>query len=280
MRKLIHECLSALSFIHERGVIHRSLGASSVSLNTFDVVESQSLEVKLQDFGFASRIAAIDDGTLRKARESGAVTPSQIQTYLVSEDIYAIGYAIAETVFGAFESSIEEANASAQPKVSPIMETWRINSPEDSNEEDGSSLGPVRASSASDQMSSPNLDQNSLKKLMEDVFSGDIQGSFRDYCVSEERWVDVVAFLDQENRAGWKLLDNMINCRRNPKDGQKSITELSDDDISDIVPSFLPAEVDLRSAPTARSLLDNALFSELRKPWWIKQPSDPMQLID
>lgn len=110
LRNLIKECLAALTFLHERGVIHRSIGASSITLNTFDVTQGDNLQVipcaappppahqqhnptrgcilasnptraqltplllvrreqvKLRDFGFASRAALLDDGTLRKAQ--------------------------------------------------------------------------------------------------------------------------------------------------------------------------------------------------------------------
>jgi len=40
------------------------------------------------------------------------------------------------------------------------------------------------------------------------------QGAFRDYCTAESSWEAVVDFLDAEDKAGWKLLETMILCRR------------------------------------------------------------------
>jgi len=40
--------------------------------STYEAGEGQGLAVKLRDFGFASRIARLDDETLRAARNAGA----------------------------------------------------------------------------------------------------------------------------------------------------------------------------------------------------------------
>ncbi len=92
LRHLIKECLCALVFLHERGVVHRSLvqkstcllvkstntdacmlqGAPSVGLSSYETGDAGGLQVKLRDFGFASRISRLDDATLKTARSAGA----------------------------------------------------------------------------------------------------------------------------------------------------------------------------------------------------------------
>ena len=37
----------------------------------------------------------------------------------------------------------------------------------------------------------PPTDQSALKKLIEDIYDGDMLGSFRDYCLAESDWQEV-----------------------------------------------------------------------------------------
>ena len=52
LRHLVKESLCALVFLHERGVVHRSLGAPSVAVSSCDDADAARLQVKLRDFGF------------------------------------------------------------------------------------------------------------------------------------------------------------------------------------------------------------------------------------
>ena len=48
-------------------------------------------------------------------------------------------------------------------------------------------------------MSSPQgagTDQGTLKRLVEDVYGGDVAGAFREYVRAEEAWSDAAAFLE------------------------------------------------------------------------------------
>eukprot|EP00287_Rhodomonas_sp_CCMP768_P011246 CAMPEP_0196721128 /NCGR_PEP_ID=MMETSP1091-20130531/3771_1 /TAXON_ID=302021 /ORGANISM="Rhodomonas sp., Strain CCMP768" /LENGTH=575 /DNA_ID=CAMNT_0042062529 /DNA_START=9 /DNA_END=1736 /DNA_ORIENTATION=+ len=299
LRNLVKECLAALTFLHERGVIHRSIGPSSVTMNTFDVIEGDRLQVKLRDFGFASRAALLDDGTLTKAQRAGARTPGELLAFVASEDLYAMGYALAETIFTALAIT-EEAEAEPQgTKMTPITKQWVKQTQGPDTDDAVSSLGPIGGSQTSGMPSKPaaRTDQDALKKLMEDVFESDVKGAFRDYCEAEERWVDVVSFLDLEDRAGWDLLHDMINSKRlaqgdessyaddsNLDDaGGKSLAELSEDEIADLVPSFAPSTAPQplqqgtgKAVPSARTLLDNPLVSSLNRPWWAKKSGAAM----
>jgi len=246
LRNLVKECISALVFLHERGIVHRSIGPSSIGLPFYieEGPDAASLDVKLRDFGFAARIARLDDDTLQEARKAGASTPTQIMNFLATEDIYAMGYALAETIFGTLAHSGGSADAIALP--------------------------------------APRTDQAKLKALMEDIYDGDISGAFRDYCTAEPTWEAVVSFLDLEDKAGWKLLETMVLCRRQQREAgkpggkrePKPLSEMSDTEASQIeVPdSFMSSfQSDVNKVPTARELLENALIRELPRPWYVQR---------
>ena len=93
-------------------------------------------------------------------------------------------------------------------------------------------------------------------------------------------------FLDQQDQAGWKLLETMINCRRQrdaldpskpARSAPKPLSEMSKEEAALIaapdafeMPEF---RSDISRVPTARSLLDNALVAPLQRPWYAaRQP--------
>ena len=67
------------------------------------------------------------------------------------------------------------------------------------------------------QTSLTNIDRKqlgmSLKRLVEDVFAGDVCGQFADYCREEPTWGPAVALLDEGGGAGWKLVQQLVACR-------------------------------------------------------------------
>ncbi|CAM9195850.1 unnamed protein product [Ascophyllum nodosum] len=105
VREMMRGAASALAFMHEAGVVHRSLGAPSLRINTLDERFSRQLEVLLADFGFACRLSEIDDETIRRASSSGATSPFAVSDFLFREDLYSLGYVFLELVFGAFCAS-------------------------------------------------------------------------------------------------------------------------------------------------------------------------------
>jgi hypothetical protein len=54
------------------------------------------------------------------------------------------------------------------------------------------------------------IDGPSLQRLLESTFQLDIQ-AVREYCQADDRWSEAVNFLDLDNRAGWELLQAMLN---------------------------------------------------------------------
>jgi len=91
--------IAALAFLHDRQVLHRSVGGASLLVSSLRAEDSASLRVKMGDFGFASKASQLDDSSVAKAREAGAVTPSETFAFLAAEDVYALGYVLMETIF-------------------------------------------------------------------------------------------------------------------------------------------------------------------------------------
>ncbi|KAG6571810.1 hypothetical protein SDJN03_28538, partial [Cucurbita argyrosperma subsp. sororia] len=54
------------------------------------------------------------------------------------------------------------------------------------------------------------VDALSLQRLLESTFRLDLEAT-REYCLADDRFVEAVKFLDLDDRAGWKLLQAMLN---------------------------------------------------------------------
>ncbi|XP_022952093.1 uncharacterized protein LOC111454854 [Cucurbita moschata] len=54
------------------------------------------------------------------------------------------------------------------------------------------------------------VDTLSLQRLLESTFRLDLEAT-REYCLADDRFVEAVKFLDLDDRAGWKLLQAMLN---------------------------------------------------------------------
>ena len=165
LRKLFVETLEAVGFLHDRGIVHRSLGPASLLVNTLDENFPENLDVKIRDLGFAQQLSDLDDASIRKAREKGFSAPDAISRYFQSEDLKALGFTFMEIIFSYLGTA-------GQP-----------------------SLGET------------------FKRLFEDVYDRDIE-SLRSYCEAEELWALGNRLLDDKNRAGWDLIEKLINADR------------------------------------------------------------------
>mmetsp|Transcript_2300 Transcript_2300/g.3392 ORF Transcript_2300/g.3392 Transcript_2300/m.3392 type:complete len:405 (-) Transcript_2300:616-1830(-) len=105
LRKLMALALRAVAFLHSRGFIHRSLGPASLSVNTLDENLVNDLDLKIRDFGFGSSVSLLEDKEVKKAREHGASSPAEVSRYFFADDIYALGYAFMEIIFGSLSES-------------------------------------------------------------------------------------------------------------------------------------------------------------------------------
>ena len=138
------------------------------------------LLVKLSDFGFSSPLAdCCDDDAFRSRARSYGLRLVEGQcgvgaiNFAVAEDLHALGFVF----LGSMLSALAE-------------------------------VGPV----ASAARSVPPSDEDSLQRLLGDIFDGDFEG-FREYALDEEAWSEVSDLLDENEGAGWDLLRQMCGAR-------------------------------------------------------------------
>eukprot|EP00899_Mesostigma_viride_P011613 jgi/Mesvir1/20452/Mv12348-RA.1 len=174
LKSLMYQTLDALAKVHRCGIAHRSIGSASVLLNTMDDRLWSSLRVKLTNFGLSVDIAqgrAGLDATTLEEFREEDLKGNLLPALLM-EDVRVLGLAFMELVLSAL----------------------------------------TRASAPSDATRVP-----ALTRLVEGVFSGDME-EVRSYCTQDEDWSVAVDFLDckdpksgEASKAGWALLDSMIN---------------------------------------------------------------------
>jgi len=173
---IMKSALESLSFLHNAGIIHRSLGASSLRLSTTDDRRAKELKVKISDFGFSQYLLEIDDETLRRAQKYGATSSADIVNFFTGEDLYNLGYVFLELIFSSIRINTD-------PEFPP-----------------------------------PISDQTSFKRLIEDIYDFDIQDGLRTFCESEEAWAPAVAFLDADEKLGWKFIEYMVGFYKRLKE--------------------------------------------------------------
>ena len=178
--------LETVGWLHGQGIVHRSLGASSLLLNTHDqTVDASQLLVKAIDLGFATTASRISPEEVAAAMARGASSPLDVLPFLTrADDLHALTYVFLELVLG---SARPPPNSDGRP-------------------------GPSDADG-------PPTDLQSIKRLVEDVFAGDVCGEFRAYCNEEAAWAAGVALLDESNGAGWRIVQQLAECRDATSEG-------------------------------------------------------------
>ncbi len=58
----------------------------------------------------------------------------------------------------------------------------------------------------------PPTDEDALQRLMTDIFDQDME-EFKEYCEAEEVWASVVNLLNENDGAGWDVLEKMCFAR-------------------------------------------------------------------
>ena len=166
--------LETVGWLHGQGVVHRSLGSSSLLLSTYDQSASpQQLQVKAIDLGFATTAARIAPSAVASAMARGASSPLDVIPFLArADDLHALAYVLLELVLGAAASAADDGDGGGRP-----------------------------------------VDLQALKRLVEDVFAGDVCGDFREHCASEPEWAAGVELLDEAGGAGWELIQELVDCR-------------------------------------------------------------------
>lgn len=122
--QLMRKSLSALQYLHTAGIAHRSLSSHSLLVNTLEDRLASNLEVKLRDLGFAKSVSKLlSSDELEKARKVGAETPSEITSFFLCGDVYDLGYAFCELIFGSLVTDIEQdAPDSSQDRFKTLFE--------------------------------------------------------------------------------------------------------------------------------------------------------------
>lgn len=184
-------CLVSVGSMHDQGITHRSISRNSIIVSSVgqDKQEASSplatvvqrLRIKLADFGFSGRMmsASSDEEFQRRAR--------------------------------AFQLEIVDGRSTLESKSFAIAE-------------DLHALGFVfiglllnsLAEIPNPQYTMPSVDEDTLQRLMSDIFEKDMN-EFREYCAAEPIWTKVVALLDENDGAGWKILSQLCFARESVK---------------------------------------------------------------
>ncbi|KAJ3680571.1 hypothetical protein LUZ60_016849 [Juncus effusus] len=108
--KVFYGAINGLAFMHEREMLHQSLGPSSVLLNTIEERNARILVPKLRDLAFSVDIRLteigkggfLSEGLWRRASSAGALTLFEKRAFGISDDIYEAGLLFAYLAFVPF----------------------------------------------------------------------------------------------------------------------------------------------------------------------------------
>jgi serine/threonine protein kinase len=188
IKGIMKQAIEAVATVHESGIVHRSIGRNSILLSSkaMDKREAVSpyatmtnqLVVKLADFGFSGKY---------KDSTSNEEFCARARTF----DLY----------FKKGENTIATTNFAIAEDMHALGFVF---------------LGLLLSSLAevpTPQYAMPPTDEDSLQRLLGDIFGKDVKGEFRDYVEAEEIWTKVVELLDQKDKAGWTVLETLLLAR-------------------------------------------------------------------
>jgi len=201
IKGVLQESLEAISTLHESNIVHRSIGRDSIILSSvgMDKTEASSpyaivtsrLVMKLSNFGFAGLISdAPKDKSFRrraiafKIDVQEGVNTMDSSAFAMAEDLHALGFVF----LGVLLTSLAD--------ISPAMNALKYKLPP--------------------------TDEDSLQRLLGEIFEGDLD-EFRDYCMEEDAWEKVVELLDEEDGAGWDLLNDLCFARERVRDSRGTV---------------------------------------------------------
>jgi serine/threonine protein kinase len=199
---IIKGALEAVALLHESGIVHGSIGRSSLLLSSVgqDKTEASSvyatnisrMVVKLADFGFSKRLdgddAAVTDDPAFSARAKsfglifykGESSSSAAKRYAMAEDFHALGFVVLALL---------------------LTSLAQVPTPE---------------------YKLP--DEDTLQRLLTDIFEKDMQ-QFREYVQAEDVWSDLVELLDEKDEA-WEFLESLLFARErvaNDEQGEQQL---------------------------------------------------------
>jgi hypothetical protein len=203
--------IEALADMHDSGIAHRSIGRSSIVLtsptqdkrepSTVYFTRPAGLVVKLADFGFSGLLeeSTYDDDFNARARAFG------FSFRKGDNSLAATNFAMAEDLHAlgfVFLGLL----------LSSLAELPRLNYP------------------------MPPTDEDTLQRLLGEIFDKDVS-QFREYVEAEEVWNNLVELLDDNDGAGWNVLETLFKAREKAAENKNSLQII-----------------------TARGLLSNAFF--------------------
>ena len=194
-------CLEVIAWLHGQGIAHRSLGGASLLLNTYDQrTPPKEVAVSVIDLGFATTAARIAPEEVGAAMQRGAKSPLDVIPFLCrADDLHALAYILLELILS---SSV----AAPAPAASGLVSLLQASDVFGGGGAAGGGDPRARA-----EPTPPDL--QSLKRLVEDVFDGDVCEGFRGYCVEEPSWAGAVELLDEADGAGWRVVQALVDCR-------------------------------------------------------------------
>ena len=135
--------------------------------------------MKCIDLGFASTAARLTSDETLAAMARGAAGPLDVIPFCTrADDLHALAYVVLELVLSA-SASTRAVSGGLGGLASAVSGGL------------GGLAGPTGAAGSGSAPSRP-TDLQSLKRLIEDVFSGDASFAFRDYCAQEPEWLTAV----------------------------------------------------------------------------------------
>jgi serine/threonine protein kinase len=193
--------IEAVATLHDSGIAHRSIGRSSVILTSPNqnkaepssvyATDPRALSVKLADFGFSGLLeeSTYDEEFLMRARAFG------LSFRKGDNSLAATNFAMAEDLhalgfvfLGLMLSSLAEL-----PRLDYPM---------------------------------PATDEDTLQRLLGEIFEKDIE-QFREYVEAEEVWNNLVEFLDENDGAGWTVLETLFKAREKAAENKSSLSVIT-----------------------------------------------------
>jgi hypothetical protein len=167
--------IKAVGYVHDRGVIHGSIGSGSLLISTFNDSDWLRVVVKIDNFGFARRIVV--PRLLRGGGGSSAKSP-----------LYPAPIPLPQE---ADDSPLSLGQKADRRQLAVVLFECI--------------LGALSTSGPSDVTST-----EAVQRILGEVFDWDFD-RYRQYIEDEEEWEAVVELLAADDDAGWQLLKQLVD---------------------------------------------------------------------